>query len=213
MLTGPMARSATPRKSEPRKPRRLRRALLLLALAFVVWLPAPAVLIWWHGTNDQARAADCIIVLGAAAYHTRPSPVFEERIRHAIALHERGLARYLLFTGGYGTGAEHAEASVARDFAIRHGIPDTAILTETRSRTTQENLIEARRVMNQHGLRSAVIVSDPFHLKRAAMIAHDLGLVAVTSPTPTSRFQSWRARLEFLARETWFYHRYLYTGG
>ncbi len=197
------------------KRRRKRRYRLLLwpLLLVLLWLPTPALLIWWHGSSDQARPSDCAIVLGAAAYHTRPSPVLQERIRHAIALYQRGTVRYLVFTGGYGTGAEHAEASVARDYAIRHGVPAEAILIETRSRTTHENLIEARRVMIEQGLGSAIIVSDPFHLKRAAMIAADLDLDAVTSPTPTTRFQSWQARLRFLARETYFYHRYLYTGG
>lgn len=193
--------------------RRKRRRLLALLIALAAaWLVAPAALIWWHGSQDQARPSDCAIVLGAAAYHTRPSPVFEERIRHAIELYRQGTVRYLLFTGGYGTGADHAEASVARDYAVRQGVPETDILIETRSRTTQENLIQAQRVMAEHALHDAIIVSDPLHLKRASMIAADLRLPAVTSPTPTSRFQSWRSRLGFLARETYYYHLYLYTG-
>lgn len=178
----------------------------------LIWALAPAALIWHQGTRDDARPADCAIVLGAAAYHTRPSPVFEERIRHAIALYDRGLVKAIVFTGGYGTGAPHAESEVGRDYAIRHGVPADDIHIETVSRTTLENLQEARRVMQREGLRTAILVSDPLHLKRAAMMAEDLGIDAVTSPTPTSRFRSWRSRLTFLARETYFYHRYLYAG-
>lgn len=194
------------------RPKKRHRIALFLILALLLWALAPALAIWRHGGTDYARPSDCAIVLGAAAYHTRPSPVFEERIRHAIALYDRGLVKAIVFTGGYGTGAPHAESEVGRDYAIRHGVPGSAIHIETVSRTTLGNLQEAGRVMQREGLTSAILVSDPLHLKRAAMIAADLGIAAVTSPTPTSRFRSWHSRLTFLARETYFYHRYTYFG-
>lgn len=183
------------------------RLLAFLAAVALVWACTPALAIWQRAHADQARPSDCIIVLGAAAYHTRPSPVFEERIRHAIDLYRAGLAPTLLFTGGYGTGAAHAESEVARDYALAHGVPATDILVETHSRTTRANLEEAAALMRRDGLRTAIIVSDPFHLERAARIADAVGIDVVTSPTPTSRFRSWRTRLGFLARETWFLHR------
>jgi len=184
-------------------------ALVVLAL---LWAVAPAALIWRQGAIDGARPSDCVIVLGAAAYHHRPSPVFEERIRHAIDLYDRGMAKAIVFTGGHGTGAPFAESEVGRDYALRQGVPAQAIHVETVSRTTLENLREAQRVMQDHQLATAIIVSDPLHLKRAAMIAEQLGIDAVTSPTPTTRFRSWGSRLRFLARETWFYHRHRYLG-
>ena len=197
--------------SRPKKFSRTKIALLLLALV-IAWLVFPAVLILKDARVDGARPSDCIIVLGAAAYHTRPSPVFEERIRHAVSLYRRGLAPSIVFTGGYGTGAMHAESEVARDYAIKAGVPANAILIETTSRTTIENLREAATLMRSHGMRSAIIVSDPWHLRRAAMIAKDEGIMAVTSPTPTTKFRTWRTRLTFVARETYFYHRYLLLG-
>jgi uncharacterized SAM-binding protein YcdF (DUF218 family) len=189
-----------------RRSRRWRLAFVLVLVA-LAWACAPALAIWQRAHADQARPSDCIIVLGAAAYHTRPSPVFEERIRHAIDLYRAGMAGTLVFTGGYGTGAAHAESEVARDYAIAHGVPAADILVETRSRTTRANLEEAAALMRRDGLRTAILVSDPFHLERAARIAEAAGIEAVTSPTPTSRFRSWRTRLGFLARETWFLHR------
>lgn len=190
---------------------RTKLALLLSATAFV-WFVFPAFLILHDARIDGAKPSDCIIVLGAAAYHTRPSPVFEERIRHAISLYQRGMAPIIVFTGGYGAGAAYAESEVARTYAIKAGIPASAILVETVSRTTVENLREAALLMHRHGMDSAVIVSDPWHLRRAAMIAKDAGIDAVTSPTPSTRFRSWHARLLFLARETYFYHHYLLLG-
>lgn len=207
MIIAPMRRLFRSKRGTRR-----RRIAAALAVVVVLWAVFPAVAILHRAHADEARPADCIIVLGAAAYHTRPSPVFEERIRHAIDLYDVGLARTLVFTGGFGTGASHAESEVARDYAIRHGVQASDILTESRSRTTFANLEEAAAVMRENGLRSAILVSDPFHLERAARIARAVGIDAVTSPTPTSRFRSWRSRLEFLARETWFLHVYQITG-
>ena len=101
------------------------RLLLLLAL----WLLGVAAYIVLVGERDQAAPADAIIVLGAAAYDARPSPVFEERIRHGIDLYQRGLAKKLIFTGGYGGGgARFSESQVARRYALRQGVPAKAIL-------------------------------------------------------------------------------------
>jgi uncharacterized SAM-binding protein YcdF (DUF218 family) len=89
--------------------------LLVLAL---LWLVGVAAYIIWVGQRDDAAPADAIIVLGAAAYDAKPSPVFEERIRHGIDLYKRGIAPTLIFTGGYGgKGARFSESQVARRYA------------------------------------------------------------------------------------------------
>lgn len=162
--------------------------------------------------QDRATKSDCIIVLGAAVRGTTASPVFKERIRHGISLYNAGLAPKLLFTGGIGHGQIHSEGSVGRSYAIQRGISATDILVEETSRTTHQNLFEARTVMRQHGIESAIIVSDPLHMKRAMLMANDLGIVAASSPTPTSRYRSLKTRLGFLLRELYFIHHYVATG-
>lgn len=134
----------------------------------LIWLVGVAGWIVWVGDRDQAAPADVIIVLGAAAYDARPSPVFEERIRHALDLYAQGYAPRLLFTGGFGNGARFAESQVARRYALRHGVPPEAIVIETVSRTTRQNLQQARALMDRHGMHRAIIVSDPLHMARAA---------------------------------------------
>jgi uncharacterized SAM-binding protein YcdF (DUF218 family) len=138
--------------------------------------------------------------------------VFAERINHAVGLYRGGVVKHLVFTGGKIDAADKSESVVARSHAMAAGVPATAILIEEFSRTTGQNLIEARRVMELHGLTTAVIVSDPLHLKRAASMAEDLGIEAVTSPTPTSRYRSFGAKAGFLAREVFFLHGYWFTG-
>ncbi|WP_345776253.1 YdcF family protein [Luteimonas salinisoli] len=184
------------------------RWLLRLCTLLALWLAGVATFIVWSGERDQAGAADAIIVLGAAAYDARPSPVFEQRILHGVHLYQRGLADTLIFTGGYGgSGARFAESQVARSYAQREGVPERAILIETVSRTTQQNLAEAAALMRAHGLQRAILVSDPLHMARALRLARAEGIDALGSATPTSRFRSLESRWEFLLREVYFFHR------
>jgi uncharacterized SAM-binding protein YcdF (DUF218 family) len=178
-----------------------------LALLVLLWLAAVAAWIVWVGQRDQAGSADVIIVLGAAAYDARPSPVFQERIRHGLDLYRMGHAPALLFTGGYGTGARFAESQVARRYALREGIPDSAILIEVTSRTTLQNLLEARALMRERGLQRAIIVSDPLHMARALRLCRQLGIDAIGSPTPSTRFRTIQTQWRFLLQEVYFFHR------
>lgn len=194
-------------RRRPRR-RRLPRLLLWLGLLCALWLGGVAAWILWVGERDQAAPADTIIVLGAAAYDAVPSPVFKARIEHGLHLFDDGLAGTLIFTGGYGGGgARFAESQVARRYAMRQGVPETAILIESTSQTTYQNLFEARRLMQEHGLQRAIVVSDPLHMARALRLCRALGIDALGSPTPSTRFRSFRTRWEFLAREVYFFHR------
>ena len=192
--------------------RRIKRIVIWLLIAGLSWCVILGTIVWRYGTHDRAAKSDCIIVLGAAVQGTTASPVFEERIRHGISLYDSGQAPKLLFTGGIGDGQLNSESSIGRSIAIQHGIPATDIHVEEKSRTTQQNLSEALAVMRQHGIKSAIIVSDPLHMKRAMMMADDLDIAAVSSPTPTSRYRSLKTKLGFLVRELYFIHHYFATG-
>jgi uncharacterized SAM-binding protein YcdF (DUF218 family) len=176
---------------------------VLLALAAVL-----AVRIVSFPQTLTSGRYDCAIVLGAAVHGTSPSPVFEARIAHAIDLYRQGLVQRLVFTGGVGAGAQSSEAAVAEAYAVSLGVPAQVILTEQTSHTTRQNLVEAKRIMDAAGLRSAVIVSDPYHLRRSASMATDLGMQATTSATPTTRYQSLSTKAKFLTREVYFIVHY-----
>lgn len=182
--------------------------LLVLAL---LWLLGVAVWIVWVGERDQAAQADVVIVLGAAAYDARPSPVFEERIRHGLDLYRAGYAPKLIFTGGFGgSGARFSESQVARRYALRHDVPQQDILIETVSRTTRQNLEQARALMEAHGMHRAIIVSDPLHMARALRLCRELGIDALASSTPSTRFRSFHTSWRFLLQEVYFFHRDLF---
>lgn len=186
--------------------------LMLLALAAALALAAQAWGIWRYGRRRSQRHADAAIVLGAAVWNGHPSPVFRERLNHGIALWRAGRVRRIVLTGGRADYWGIPESEAARRYVRHQGVPEEAIVCEAASRTTFENMIEARRVLAREGLRTALVVSDPIHMKRAMTMARDAGLRARPSPTPTTRYLTWRKRATFLAMEAWALTRYRMNG-
>ena len=154
------------------------------------------------------KKADAAIVLGAAVYGGEPSPVFRERINHSIWLYENGYVDKLIFTGGKGESEEFSESSIAKNYAIEHSIPEKDILIEEKSKITQENIFYEAEIVRENNFSKVIIVSDPLHMKRAMLMARDSGLVAYSSPTPTTRFRTIKSKSLFLGREVFFYIGY-----
>ena len=138
------------------------------------------------GNHDGQQPADAIVVLGAAQYNGTPSPIFKARLDHAIALYRQGVAPWFVVTGGKLSGDTTTEAATARSYAIAHGIPPKVILFEDQGRNTLESLRGTAAVLREHGLTSAVFVSDRTHMLRVLRIAKDQGVVSYGSPTTTS---------------------------
>lgn len=166
-----------------------RAALGVVGLAVAAWVASAGLVLYW-GTRDDARPSDAIVVLGAAQYVGRPSPVLRARLDHAIDLYHRGVAPHLVLTGGVGEGDTTSEAAVGRRYALKHGVPDSALLTEEHGRTTTESLYAVADILHQRGDSQVVLVSDPFHMLRLRIIAGRLGLEVATSPTRTSPIQA-----------------------
>jgi len=183
--------------SRPSLIARLTRAVLLLIV--VAWIASLVAVLLWERRDDATRA-DAIVVLGAAQYDGRPSPVLRARLDHALTLWGRHLAPRLVLTGGMGDGDTTSEAAVGRRYAVKHGVPDSAILTETRGRTTAESMQRVAAMMDTAHLREVILVSDPFHMLRLAILARRFDLIPRTSPTRTSPIsasatESWRYSL------------------
>ena len=181
----------------------LRRILTILVVTlFTLWaISAAAVLIW--SSRDEARPAQAIVVLGAAQYAGKPSPVLRARLDHALALWNRHLASLLILTGGTGPGDTTSEAAVGRNYARKHGVPDSAILVENEGRTTSESMRAVAGMLEVRGLQSALLVSDPFHMLRLRILARRFGFTPYTSPTQTSPISPNReARWKYMFSES-----------
>jgi uncharacterized SAM-binding protein YcdF (DUF218 family) len=169
---------------------------LVVIGGFLVALAAGAATfrIWQQGTLDERRPVDAIVVLGAAQYDGRPSPVFEARLRHAVDLWRSGIAGAFVVTGGKLAGDRTTEAAVAREYAVAHGVPEDAIFGEDAAHNTLTSLTSVAAALEERDMTSAVFVSDPTHMLRVLRIADDLGIEAYGSPTTTSPVQGDLAR-------------------
>ena len=176
-----------PRDQTPRQSVSLGRRLAVSALLVVVsiWLLSLVLVIVWQQVDTQ-RPAHAIVVMGAAQWDGKPSPVLRARVDHAVNLWRRGLAPTLVMTGGQGEGDTTSEAAVERRYAMSKGVPGQAIRVEMASRSTAESLRNVAEMMGKDA-REVILVSDPFHMLRLSILARRFGLLPRTSPTPTSR--------------------------
>lgn len=193
-------------RPKPSSRQRTRRQALLVAAALLLLPPtaiaAIALDVWLFSRQDSAANADAALVLGAAAWGPKPSPVFRERLRHAADLYHQGRVETVLISGGVGKGGGPSEAQVGRDFLLDLGIPPKALLTEDRSSRTVENIVHSKAIARREGIRTFLLVSDPLHMRRATALAQAQGLKTYPSPTRTSAYKSDRPNRDFWIRET-----------
>jgi uncharacterized SAM-binding protein YcdF (DUF218 family) len=161
-------------------------AVAIVVAVLVAYYVITVYQVWRAARHDGARKSQAIIVLGAAQYNGRPSPVFKARLDHAADLYKDGIAPMIVVTGGKIPGDEFTEAGAGADYLHTLGIDDEAILRETTSRNSWESLRASARFLKARDITRVVLVSDPFHSLRIRLIAEELGFDAVTSPTTTS---------------------------
>ena len=166
-------------------PRKL-AGVLVLAIALVLGWAAVVVAAALAASRDQATTSDAIVVLGAAQYNGRPSPVFRARLDHAAALYQRGLAPVVLVTGGVGTRDTLSESEVGRRYLVKAGLPEAAVLALPAGTSTSRSLDGVARWFGGRDSRRVLLVSDGFHMLRLQIIATRLALVPFTSPAPNS---------------------------
>lgn len=192
-----------------------KKAVILASLSFLLLimlcLVFTAVSIVSYSKLDNKTHCDVAIVLGASTSDGEVSPVYRERINHGIWLYEKGYVDYLILTGGVGEGNTVSDAFAAKQYAVSQSVPEQAIFIEETSTITEENLQYAKAIMDEKSLNTAIIVSDPLHMKRAMLMAEDYGINAYSSPTPTTMYKSLRTQIPFLMREEFFYIGYLFV--
>jgi len=162
------------------------RALTKMVVGLMcAWLASIVLVVIW-GLRDEAQPADAIVVLGAAQWDGRPSPVLRARLEHAHALWTEGLAPWLVVTGGVGAGDTTSEAMVGRRFLTQLGVPVQSVLLEAQGRTTDQSIRGVAVMLRERQLSRVLLVSDPFHMLRLDVVARSYGLAPLTSPTRTS---------------------------
>lgn len=149
--------------------------------------------------------SDVAIVLGAGTNEGKLSPVFKERINHSILLYNKGLVDKILFTGGFGIGQKKSDSQIAKNYTLQRGVPEYNIIIEDKSKFTVENISESKQIMDSIGLKTALIVSDPLHMKRAIRLAKNYKINCKPSPTKTTMYKSTYTKTKLLLYETFYF--------
>jgi uncharacterized SAM-binding protein YcdF (DUF218 family) len=162
--------------------------------ALIGYLVYVSFLIGRQSTVDEARPADAILILGAAEYRGRPSPVLKARLDHALDLYDRKMAPILITTGGAGGDPDYTEGGVGRSYLIAHKVPSEAVIVEPEGETTAHSIAAAGEILERMNLKSCLLVSDGYHIFRAKKMLEYRGIQVYGSPrqsTPRNNAEQW----------------------
>jgi uncharacterized SAM-binding protein YcdF (DUF218 family) len=180
-----------------------RRGLIGLVLMLALVVGGTGFRVWQQARQDDRARADAVVVLGAAQYAGRPSPILEARLKHAKNLYDRGVAGYIITGGGRRTGDRYTEAEAGMRWLTSQGVPRERVIAVGEGSDTLGTINAVAETALNRGWHTAVIVSDPWHSLRARTMAHDAGLNAWTSPTHTGPVvQTREIQARYILRET-----------
>ncbi len=178
--------------------------LALLAAVPVVGYLVALVVVLRVANLDQRHPADAVVVLGAAHYDGRPSPVFQARLDHALLLYQAGLAQRVILTGGRAEGDTTSEAAAGSQYLLSHDVPAEALIVRATGRSTSASMRDVADWLQNNRLSEVLLVSDPFHMARLRVEARRHNLTAYLSPTHTSPISnSLGSALPYYLAEAW----------
>jgi uncharacterized SAM-binding protein YcdF (DUF218 family) len=176
--------------SDQNKPLWMRYWLLLLLAvvgALLLFFGVIGTRIVDAAAETPAKKADVIAVFGAAEYSGHPSPVYRARLDHAYELFQAGMAPVVITTGGSAQDPEFSEGGVGRDYLLRRGVPEQALIAETQGSDTAQSAARVANIMRANGMRSCIAVSDAYHVFRIRALLEHEGVEAEVAPRPESR--------------------------
>ncbi|WP_243789407.1 YdcF family protein [Saccharopolyspora gloriosae] len=181
----------------------LRRTVLGALLMVLLLLGGTGFRVWQVARTDDRRPVDMIVVLGAAQYHGKPTPVLRARLEQALELYEQGLAEHVVTVGGSQEGDEYTEAEAGKLWLGERGVEESKISAMQTGSDTLGSMQAVAKLAKERDWDSALIVSDPWHSLRARTMAGDFGLDAWASPTRSGPMVQTRAtQLHYIFRET-----------
>ena len=200
----------------PRRRSRRRWGRRIVCLLFLLIIGTPLIAgfrVWYVARQDDRTHTDAIIVLGAAQFNGRPSPVLEWRLEHALKLYREGVAPDIVTVGGNRPGDRYTEAGTGKRWLNLHGVPDDRLVAVRSGSDTLQSMIDVGKTYKLRGWHSGVIVTDPWHALRSRTMARDNGIKAVSSPTRSGPTVGSRdTQVHYIARETGGYLYYVLVG-
>ena len=182
-----------------------KRKYIILLGVILGYFILNSIRIYTYSSVYFENKSDVAIVLGAGTSESKLSPVFRERINHSLLLYKKGVIDKIIFTGGFGKGQKESDSQVAKNYSLKKGVPKENIIIEDKSQFTIENISESKLIMDSIGAKTALIISDPLHMKRAVLIAKSYGIDCKPSPTQTTMYKSTYPKTKLLLYETLFF--------
>lgn len=148
--------------------------------------------------GDQPQKSDVIIVLGA---RVKPdgslSNSLQYRLETAMQLYEEGYASRFIVCGAQGADEPVTEAEAMRDYLLAQGVPQESIFSDDQSVNTRQNLENARAIMQENGMSSAIVVTNAYHVARAKALCRDVGIDALgaAAKMPRGFYIPWKMRV------------------
>lgn len=190
------------------------KKLIILLGSFIVILISvfllTSITIYEYGEKAQAANGDCIIILGCSVYGKTPSPFLRERLNEGIRVYKAGYAHKIIVSGGKGPGETIPEAEAMESYLVKKGIDSSDIIVENNSRTTYENISNSKKIMDKNNFKSAIVVSNKYHLKRAELLCKRLNIKSSFTGVYVSEYKG--DEFKGLMRETAAYLKYLMLG-
>ena len=198
-------------KASKRRGRWLLNSFVLAFLVFVLWFAWTCFSVVHESWKQEVHPADAIIVLGAAEYAGRPSPVLKARLDHAFYLFQRGVAPVVITTGGAGEDPKYSEGGVGHDYLMHRGIPEASLIAETQGSDTAQSAERIAVIMHKNHMKTCIAVSDEYHMFRIRKLLEHEGLKVYVAPRPDSRPRSTTQRIQAVIREAvsymaWWLH-------
>jgi uncharacterized SAM-binding protein YcdF (DUF218 family) len=137
--------------------------------------------------ESPTKKADAIVVFGAAEYAGHPSPVLKARLDHGYELFQQGMAPVVITTGGSAQDPDFSEGGVGRDYLLRRGLPEQALIAETQGSDTAQSAERVANIMRANGMHSCIAVSDEYHVFRIRALLEHEGVQVEVAPRPESR--------------------------
>ena len=191
----------------------VRRVVVAVLALVLLWVISVPVRVWWDARSENHRPSDAIIVLGAAQYNGRPSPVLEARLRKARSLWEEGVADMIITVGGGADGDVTTEAEASRDWLTGNGVSEDAVIAVPIGSNTQTSLEAVGDTFDEQGWQTAILVTDPWHTFRAKAMARASGIDPVSAPARSGPVvQTRETQARYILRESLAYYQWRLTG-
>jgi uncharacterized SAM-binding protein YcdF (DUF218 family) len=192
---------------------RMVRRVIAAVILIILVVPLYAIAMTWNSANNPLiRKGDVIVVLGASQLDGRPGEVLEARLKEAKRIYDDGLAPLIITVGAGAPGDRTTEAASGKSWLRSNGVASSKIISLEVGRDTWVSTQNYIKIMKTKNLRDVIIVTDPFHCRRAMTMANDLGAVSSCSPVKTGPNNLEKSGLRYLVREAGAYLSYISLG-